>query len=134
MKRSVSMLALATIVLTITSPASARARGPLRVSKNSRIPAAGIRSRPRVSVRPLTVRFPKPPLTKPPLTKPPLTKPPLTRPPVVETQLVETELVETAVVETEQTPSRVAVPVVRTRITKPPMSNQTVVRFRRFRR
>ena len=129
MKRSVSMLALATIVLTITSPASARARGPLRVSKNSRIPAAGIRSRPRVSVRPLTVRFPKPPLTKPPLTKPPLT-----RPPVVETQLVETELVETAVVETEQTPSRVAVPVVRTRITKPPMSNQTVVRFRRFRR
>lgn len=124
MKRSVSMLALATIVLTITSPASARARGPLRVSKNSRIPAAGIRSRPRVSVRPLTVRFPKPPLTKPPLTKPPLTRPPV----------VETQLVETAVVETEQTPSRVAVPVVRTRITKPPMSNQTVVRFRRFRR
>lgn len=130
MKRSVSMLALATIVLSITSQASARVRGPLRVTKNNRIATVGIRSRPRFTVRPATVRWPKPVVTKPVVTKPPVTKPPVTKPPVVVTHVV-----ETAVVETEETPSRVEVPVLRSSLTsKPPVRKRPVVRFRRLRR
>lgn len=125
MKRSVSMLALATIVFSITSQASARVRGPLRVTKNNRIATVGIRSRPRFSVGPATVRWPKPVVTKPVVPRPPVTKPPV----------VVTHVVETAVVETEETPSRVEVPVLRSSLTpKPPVRKRPVVRFRRLRR
>ena len=135
MKRSVSMLALATIVLSITSQASARVRGPLRVTKNNRIATVGIRSRPRFTVRPATVRWPKPVVTKPVVTKPPVTKPPVTKPPVTKPPVVVTHVVETAVVETEETPSRVEVPVLRSSLTsKPPVRKRPVVRFRRLRR
>ena len=110
MKRLALLLSLATLVLSFDNSASARGRSRLRFAKKNRPVAVGIYSPLRFTVRPPTVRLPKPPV-------------------------VGTAIVESTPVETVETVTRVAVPAAATITTaKPPVLKRPVVRFRRIRR